>query len=116
MNLLKNDTILCTKKRLFLLFMLNLSDWVCTLALISTGFFEEANPLMRGVVSNPVLGFAVKIFVPLIFILLAVSKLSNADKKQVLTSNNIALLGVSVYTLLNLYHVICFAILHTIYL
>lgn len=114
MNILKNDTVLCTKKRLFLLFMLNMSDWVCTLALLSTGYFEEANPLMRNIIASPMLGFAVKILLPLLFISFALSKVNNADSKQILVSNNIALFGVSVYLLLNIYHIICFTILYII--
>ncbi|MBQ3692105.1 MAG: hypothetical protein II931_02135 [Clostridia bacterium] len=114
MSILKNDTVLCTKKRLFLLFMLNMSDWVCTLALLSTGYFEEANPLMRSVIASPVLGFALKILLPLAFILFALSKAKDADKGQVLVSNNIDLFGVAVYLLLNMYHIVCFAMLYII--
>ena len=114
MNILKNDTVLCTKKRLFLLFMLNMSDWICTLALLSTGCFEEANPLMRNVIASPFLGFAVKILLPLMFIAFALSKVNDADSRQILVSNNIALFGVSVYLLLNIYHIICFTMLYII--
>ncbi len=114
MNIVKNDTALCTKKRLFLLFMLNMSDWICTLSLLATGAFEEANPLMKNVIESPFLGFFVKVFLPLVFILFALSKLADADKKQILFSNNIALAGVSVYLLLNLYHIVCFTMLYVL--
>ncbi len=114
MNILRNDTVLCTKKRLFLLFMLNMSDWLCTLALLATGLFEEANPLMRKVISSPPLGFAVKVLFPLLFVLAAINKVKDADERQLLVSNNIALLGVSVYLLLNIYHIICFVMLYLI--
>lgn len=112
MNSFKNDTVLCTKKRLFLLFILNVSDWLCTLALISTGYFEEINPLMKNVVASPLLGFVVKIFVPLIFVLFALSKVKESDSRQLLISNNIALFGVAVYVLLNIYHIMCFGTLY----
>ncbi len=114
MNILKNDTVLCTKKRLFLLFMLNMSDWICTLSLLRTGIFVEANPLMKDIIASPFLGFCVKVLVPLFLIFFAVSKLGDADRKQVLLSNNIALLGVSIYVLLNLYHIVCFLLLYII--
>lgn len=114
MNILKNDTILCTKKRLFLLFMLNMSDWLCTLALLSTGYFEEANPLMKNVIASPILGFAVKILIPLAFIILALTKVRDADDRQILVSNNIALFGVAMYLMINIYHILCFTMLYII--
>lgn len=111
MTLFKDDTVKCTKRRLTLLFMLNVSDWICTLSLLSTGYFKEANPIMRNVVESISLGFAVKILLPLGLILLAVKKVSNAEPRQILIANNIILAGVSIYTLLNLYHLFCFSIL-----
>ncbi len=110
MNMFKDDSVVCTKRRLFLLFMLNMSDWVCTLALLSTGMFEEANPIMKNIIQSPLLGFFVKVALPLLLILYAVSKLKFADSRQILVSNNIALFGVAVYLLINLYHLFCFSL------
>ena len=112
MNSFNNSTILCTKKRLFLLFMLNMSDWLCTLALLSTGIFEEANPLMKSVIAQPIYGFLVKIALPLILMVIALSRLKDSDEKQVLLSNRICLCGVSVYVIINLYHILCFCYLN----
>ena len=109
-----NDTALCMKKRLFLLFMFNISDWICTLALLSTGLFKEANPLMRGIIENRAAGFFIKVILPFSLILYAVSKIKDADRKQLMLSNNIALFGVAVYFLLNVYHLVCFAMAFTI--
>ena len=110
MNVLRNDTILCTEKRLFLLLMLNISDWLCTLSLISTGVFEEANPLMKNIITRPVLGASVKVLIPFVFVLFALKKAKEADGHQLLVSNNIALFGVIVYLLINIYHLVCFFI------
>ena len=110
-TLWRDDSALSTKKRLFLLFMLNVSDWICTLALLRTGLFREANPLMRGVIENLWLGLLVKAVLPLALIIFAVTKLKGADRRQLLLSNNIALAGVAVYFLLNVYHIVCFALL-----
>ncbi len=112
MNILRDSTTLCTKRRLFLLFMLNMSDWVCTLALVSTGVFEEANPLMKNVISMPMLGFLVKVALPLVMILAALPRLKNSDERQVLLSNRVCLCGVLIYVLINLYHLFCFGIVN----
>lgn len=114
MNSFNDSTILCTKKRLFLLFILNLSDWVCTLTLVSTGIFEEANPLMKSVIAQPLIGFLVKAAVPLIMIFAAVARLKEADEKQILISNRVCLCGVSVYLLINIYHILCFGFVNII--
>ena len=110
-SILHDDTALGTKKRLFLLFMFDLSDWICTLALLRTGLFREANPLMQGVISSFAAGFIVKVAMPMALILFALTKLKNADKRQIMISNNIALFGVAIYFVLNLYHIACFALL-----
>ena len=111
-----DDTALGARKRLFLLFMLNISDWICTLSLLKTGLFKEANPLMSGIISNVWLGLLVKAGLPLALILFALTKVESADSRQLLLSNNIALVGVSVYFLLNLYHISCFALVRFFYL
>lgn len=70
---------------------------------------------MRNVISDVRLGFLVKILLPLMLILYALSKVGKADRRQLLLSNNIALFGVSVYFLLNLYHISCFALVGLVY-
>ena len=94
--------------------MLNVSDWICTLALLRTGLFKEANPLMRGIIDNKAAGLCVKIFLPLALIAFALTKIKEADKRQLLLSNNIALFGVAVYFLLNIYHIVCFCMVITV--
>ncbi len=104
-----DDTGIGIKRRLTALFLLNVSDWICTLALLRTGLFREANPLMSKVVAGLPSGFLVKVCMPLALILFAFSKIKSADSRQRLISNNIVLAGTTVYFLLNIYHIICFA-------
>ena len=111
MNVLRNDTLICTEKRLFLLIMLNISDWLCTLSLISTGAFEEAKKQKKNIIARPIAGAAVKVFFPIVFALFALIKAREADRQQLLVSNNIAFFGVIVYVVINIYHLVCFALL-----
>ena len=39
-------------QKLFFLYILNLSDWLCTEALLATGRFVEANPIMNPVMPH----------------------------------------------------------------
>ena len=56
-----NNTV---RRRLRLLYILNIADWVCTVILLSSGGFYEVNPLMRPIVASVPLGFLVKGVLP----------------------------------------------------
>ncbi|MBQ2153213.1 MAG: hypothetical protein II440_07170, partial [Clostridia bacterium] len=86
-----------------------------TLSLLATGYFEEANPLMKNIIANPLAGFIVKAAMPFVLIMTALYKIKNSDSKQLLIANNICLVGVSVYLLINIYHIICFSLIHFVF-
>ena len=48
--------------KLLLIYILNINDLVCTLFLLSMGF-EEANPLMKNIVSNEKVIIIIKVFI-----------------------------------------------------
>ena len=54
--------------RLFVLYILNVFDYLFTLVLISSGLFMEANPLLSMNISG-VWGFILKCIVPLVLLL-----------------------------------------------
>ena len=56
-----NDTV---RRRLLLLYILNIADWVCTVILLDSGGFYEMNPLMRPIVTSIPLGFLIKGVLP----------------------------------------------------
>ena len=56
-----NNTV---RRRLYLLYFLNIADWVCTVILLSTGGFYEVNPIMRPFVGSIPLGFLIKAVIP----------------------------------------------------
>ncbi len=47
-----------------MIYSLNVVDWICTVVLLHTGGFFEANPLMQSIVSDISLGFLVKCILP----------------------------------------------------
>ena len=67
------------KKKLFLLYALNIVDWICTLALIRTGDFYEANPVMSGLVDSLPLGFLVKCALPAVLVFVIIRLMSKLD-------------------------------------
>ena len=55
--------------KLGLLYFLNIVDWICTEALIGSGHFVEANPVMQPVLENFWLTLLIKGILPLVLIL-----------------------------------------------
>lgn len=51
-----------------LVYFLNLTDIMMTLALVQTGLFKEANPIMAPIVQHPYLAVMIKAIVPLFVI------------------------------------------------
>ena len=48
--------------KLLLIYIFNINDLVCTLFLLNIGF-EEANPLMKSIVSNQKVIIIIKVFI-----------------------------------------------------
>lgn len=46
------------------MYALNIADWICTVALLRTGGFFEANPLMRTLIGEPLSGLVAKCLLP----------------------------------------------------
>ena len=76
--------------KLFFLYLLNLADWLCTEALLATGKFFEANPIMRPVLS-------------------LLHRLSRVDDSRF--SSALLNTGIVVYSLVNLWHIVNFLLL-----
>lgn len=98
-------------QKLFFLYLLNLTDWLCTEALLATGRFFEANPIMRPVLSGFLPTLLLKGLLPLGLSLLCalLYRLSRIEDSRFST----ALLntGIVAYSLVNLWHIVNFLLL-----
>ena len=56
--------------KLCLIYALNIADYICTVTLLRTGDFAEANPLMRPVIGDPLSGLFFKCLLPAALLLL----------------------------------------------
>lgn len=101
-------------KRLMFLYLLNVSDWFCTVVLLKSGYFAEANPFMANIIGNTALGFAVKCLLPLLVILFVCTRAVQATEKQYRISKYILNFAIGVYTLINLSHVLNYVLLFTL--
>lgn len=98
-------------RKLFFLYILNIADWICTEALIGSGYFYEANPIMQPVLQNFWSTILIKGVLPLALILIccAVFKWAGADESRF--TDIIINIGISAYALVNLWHILNFVLL-----
>lgn len=99
------------KKKLILLYLLNISDIIFTLILLNTGFYMEVNFLMKTAVQNPLASFALKAILPGILIIYLFIRMQKATDKQLKQSNFIINCAIIIYLLINISHLLWVALL-----
>lgn len=106
---IRNYSLRNIKIKLFILYILNTTDIIFTLFLLSTGFFKEANILMIETVQNPLLSVLIKIILPALLLIIIYFRMRNATDRQ-LKKSNILINGVIIlYTLINISHIVYLA-------
>jgi hypothetical protein len=108
---IKNYNLEVIKKKLLILYVLNVTDIIFTLILLSTGFYMEANTLMADVVQNPLTSLALKTILPAALLLFIYIRMAKATDNQLKQSNFILNIAAAGYALINVSHLVWFAIL-----
>ena len=98
-------------QRLFFLYVLNLSDWFCTQALLGTGRFYEANPLMNPVLHGFLPTLLVKGVLPLALSVLCAVLFKLSGLEEIRFGNILLDIGIVVYAAVNLWHIVNFLLL-----
>jgi len=106
----------CLKKKFILLYILNVIDIIFTLLLLKTGYFEEVNLLMVKAVQHPLLSLIIKVIFPAILLTYVFRTIQHADDEQRKVSNIAVNISLSIYSFVNLSHVIWAALLPYLYL
>ena len=101
--------------KLAFLYLLNIIDWLCTEALLLSGRFYEANPLMSGIITGFYPTFIIKAALPLAVIILCsiIFKLSGAEEYRF--ADVLIYIGIVIYALLNLWHIFNFVLLFFVF-
>lgn len=97
--------------KLFLLYGLNLVDWLCTEALLKTGLFYEANPLMSGVLPHFMPTLLLKGLLPLGMTLLCAWLFKRSGLRESPLGAVLLNVGIVAYSLVNLWHIVNFLLL-----
>ncbi len=97
--------------RLLFLYFLNLTDWICTEALLFSGRFSEANPIMRPVLGGVWQTIFFKGILPLLLVLLCAAVYKLAGEEESRFANILLNIGIVAYILVNLRHIFNFVLL-----
>ena len=99
------------RRNLFVLYILNIADWLCTMALLSSGGFYEANPLMRSVVGSIPMGFAVKVLIPAAAVAAVLRLTGRMDERGTVMVERFTAFVLAFYIALCVNHLINFVLL-----
>lgn len=108
---IKNNELYTIRKKLIILYILNVTDIIFTLALLKTGYFRETNILMANVVNDPFLSFIFKIIFPIGLLFWLYKRICLADSKLLHVVNIGILVSLALYTLVNISHLVWVALL-----
>ena len=97
--------------KLMLIYILNIADWACTVVLLDTDLFYEANPLMRSVIADLPQGILIKCLLPALAISLIIFALRFLGMDELRLTDRFVCFAVVFYTAVNLDHVINFLLL-----
>lgn len=104
----KNYSLQNIKYKLLLLYLLNVTDILFTLLLLSTGFYIEANLLMAKAVQNIFVSFVLKILLPAALLFYIHVRMRIASEKQLKQSNTLLNVATAVYAIINISHLVWF--------
>jgi len=108
---IKNYSLKNIKHKFLILYLLNLTDIIFTLLLLHTGLYMEANALMVKAVQSLVSSFILKVVLPAALLGYLYIRMTKATETQLKKSNLIITIVISIYFLINVSHLVWFAIL-----
>ena len=99
------------KYKLLVIYLLNVTDILFTMMLLSTGLYLEANVLMANAVESLLASFILKILFPGVLLFCLYIRMKKANETQLKQSNIIINIATAVYSVINLWHLICVLLL-----
>jgi len=108
---IKKYEIETIKKKFILLYLLNVTDIIFTMLLLQTGYFAEANILMIKAVTSPLASILIKVIVPALLLVYIYYRMKSASSQQLKAANIAINIAVSIYTVVNLSHLIWVSLL-----
>ena len=110
-SFISNHTLENIKFKFLILYLLNVTDILFTIFLLSTGLFLEANFLMAKAVQSLPTSFMLKIVLPAVLLLCLYIRMRKANETQLKQSNIIINVVITAYSIINLWHLVCLFLL-----
>ena len=107
---IKSYTLENINHKLLILYLLNVTDILFTLLLLSTDLFMEANIIMKKAVESLPASFLAKIVLPAALLFYLFLRIKSATQKQLKQSNIILSIVIATYVLINISHLIYISI------
>lgn len=107
------EKTICNKlvQKLYFVYFLNVIDWVCTVLLLKTGVFYEANPIARTFIGSIWLGLLLKCFVPFVVVFAVCRCMHILGVGELRFVDMMICFALTVYLAVTLDHIINFVIL-----
>lgn len=103
---IKSYNLISIRKKLIILYILNVIDIIFTLSLLQTGLFKEANIFMVNAVENPLISIVIKIILPAGLLYYLYKRIYISDGEQLKATNIGLLISLAIYSLVNISHII----------
>lgn len=110
-SFISNHTLENIKFKFLILYILNVTDMLFTVFLLYTGLFIEINFLMAKALQSLPASFMLKIVLPAVLLLCLYIRMRKANETQLKQSNIIINVVITVYLVINLWHLVCFLLL-----
>ncbi|NLO08398.1 MAG: hypothetical protein GX129_00800 [Clostridiales bacterium] len=108
---IKTHNLANIRKKLILLYLLNVSDLIFTLTLLETGLFREVNIFMVNAVENPLISIILKVVFPAGLLYYLYKKICLSGLSQLKAANIGLLVSLALYSLVNISHLVWVALL-----
>ena len=103
-----------TDSRMFIIYLLNLTDYLFTLVLISSGLFSEVNPLLSPGI-NGIGGFFAKCMLPLLMLLFIRLRILNDPPEKTFAVKLLLDMILAYYLVINGFHIFWFSYTSTLF-
>lgn len=94
------------KRKLILLYLLNVSDLFFTYILLDSKLFFEGNAFMASVINNKYLSIFLKCILVLVLIIFICFRMKNATLKQIKIANILINIILIIYFIINISHIL----------
>jgi hypothetical protein len=112
---IKAHNLINIRKKLIILYLLNVLDIIFTLVLLQTGLFREMNIFMINAVQSPIISIILKIIFPAGLLYYLYKRICLSNNEQLRATNIGLLISLTLYSLVNLSHIIWVMLLPVLY-